>query len=393
MRRLLLAFFIFILLGILLSLVFRQHQGYVLISFNGWQIETSVLFACAAVLLGLWVLALAWRILVTLVFAPRNIRGFVGRRRQRKARRSLYTGLEHMAEARWALAEADLQALAESNEAPGLNHLFSARAAQYQQHLGDRDRYLQKAASRKSISELAVLLTQAELQIAAGQTAEAQATLARLHDLQPRHPWVLRLYAEHAMACGDYARVDQLLPELSKHAALSASRVREMSVAAYQHRLSQQRDVGGLTTTWRHMPKELRRDPEILRHYALCLKRGRADDEAANVIRNALKKQWVAPLALIFGDFKCSDRTEQLATVEEWIKIHGREPELMLIAGRLCLRNHLWGRARSYFEAAAQAERTRADALLGLGHLFEQINEADQARAAYRRGLELRASQ
>ncbi|MGN8159104.1 heme biosynthesis HemY N-terminal domain-containing protein [Salinisphaera sp. RV14] len=392
MRRLLLAFFVFVLLGILLSLLFRHHPGYVLIAFHGWQIETSLLFACAAALLGVWVLALVWRIFVTLVFAPRNIRGFFGRRRQRKARRSLYAGLEHLAEARWALAEAELQSLAESNEAPGLNHLFSARAAQQQAHLGDRDRYLHKASERKSISELAVRITQAELQIAAGQTAEAQATLTRLHELEPRHPWVLRMLAEHAMACGDYDRVYGLLPELGKYAALSTERVREMSIAAHQHRLSQQRDIGGLTAAWRHMSKDLRQAPEIVRHYAQCLKQQRADDEAANVIRNTLKKQWVAPLALIFGDLQCSDETEQLATVEEWIKIHGRKPELMLVAGRLCLRNQLWGRARSYFEAS-QAQHARADALLELGHLFEQINEVDQARSAYRRGLELRASQ
>lgn len=392
MRRLLLAFFVFLLLGILLSLVFRHHQGYVLVAFNGWQIETSLLFACAAILLGVWVLAMAWRILAGLVFAPGNIRGFFGRRRQRKARRSLYTGLEHLAEARWALAEADLQALAEANEAQGLNHLFSARAAQHQQHLGDRDRYLERAASRKSLSELAVLVTQAELQIAAGQSAEAQTTLARLHELEPRHPWVLRMAGEHAMARGDYGRLYELLGDLSKYAALSPGRVRDMSIAAYQHRLSQQRDIDGLTAAWHRIPRGLRNEPEILQRYALCLKQHHADDEAANVIRDALKKQWVASLALIFGELECSDRTEQLATVEGWIGTYGREPELMLVAGRLCLRNRLWGRARSYFEAS-QAQHSRVDALLELGHLFEQINEADQARVAYRRGLELCASQ
>lgn len=392
MRRLLLAFFVFVLLGILLSLVFRHHQGYVLVAFNGWQIETSLLFACAAVLLGVWVLAMLWRILVALVLAPGSIRGFFGRRRQRKARRSLYTGLVHLAEARWALAEADLQALVEANEARGLNHLFAARAAQHQQHLADRDRYLEKASARKSLSELAVLMTQAELQIAAGQTAEAQATLARLRELEPRHPWVLRMAAEHAMACGDQDRLYELLGDLGKYAALSSARVREMSIAAYQHRLSQQRDIGALTTTWRRMPKALRNTPELLRHYALCLKQRRADDEAANVIRDALRKQWIASLALIFGKLECSDQTEQLATVEAWIGTHGREPELMLVAGRLCLRNRLWGRARRYFEAS-QVEHVRADALLELGHLFEQIDEVDQARTAYRRGLELRAAQ
>ncbi|WP_423823011.1 heme biosynthesis HemY N-terminal domain-containing protein [Salinisphaera sp. SPP-AMP-43] len=391
MRRLLLAFFVFVLLGILLSLVFRHHQGYVLISFSGWQIETSLLFACAAVLLGIWALAMVWRLLITLVFAPSNIRGFFGRRRQRKARRSLYAGLEHMAEARWALAEEDLQALAESNEAPGLNHLFSAQAAQRQNHLADRDRYLEKAAARKTVSELAVLLTQAELQLAAGQSAEAQATLARLYELEPRHPWVLRMYAEYAMSCGDYGQIYAMLGDLHKHAALSPERIETMAIAAYQQRLSQQSEIGGLTTTWRHMPKDLRDKPEVVAHYARCLRANRADDEAANVIRNAMKKQFSPELALIFGDLRCSEHTEQLATVEEWIKAYGKEPELLMVAGRLCLRSQLWGRARSYFEAS-QKEHSRPDALLELGHLFERIDQNDEARAAYRQGLEIRAS-
>ena len=50
MRRLLLIFFVFLILGIVLALVFRDQQGYMLIAFGGWQIETSLLFAAGALL-------------------------------------------------------------------------------------------------------------------------------------------------------------------------------------------------------------------------------------------------------------------------------------------------------------------------------------------------------
>lgn len=392
MRRLLLAFFVFVLLGILVSLVFRDHPGYLLISFRGWQIETSLLFALAVVVVGLWVLVMLWRILAAIVFAPRTVRSFFGRRRRHQAHRALASGLEHMAEARWSLAESDLQANAADSDAPGLNHLLAARAAQRQHHLAARDRYLARAAASDSVSELAVLLTQAELQMAAGQRAEAGVTLARLCEIEPRHPWVLRLLAEHAMVGGDHGRIHELLPELQRHAALEPERIETMAVAAHCHALSQASNIGGLTGTWRQVPRELRRQPDLVAHYVHCLRALGAEDEAANVIRNALKKQWSGQLALLFGELECSDRKAQLVTVEEWINRYGRERELLLVAGRMCLRSRLWGRARSYFEASQADDRPRPDALLELGHLFESIEQPDEARAAYRQGLELSVS-
>lgn len=390
MRRLILAVFVFVLLGIGLSLVFQTHQGYLLLSFNGWQIETSLLFALIALLLGIWVLALAWRILVAGVTAPKSIRHFFSRRKARKARRSLYTGLERMAEGRWAVAQSELDRLAESHDAPGLNYLYAARAAQFQGNVRQRDEFLEKASKGKGASELAVLLTQAELQGMAGQQAEASATLARLYGLEPRHPLVLRLYAEHAMANGDYKQLRELLAPLQKHGGVSPERLQQMSIVAWKDQLSQQSDVGQLTATWRKVPKTLRSHSSVALHYAQCLQRIGEENEAANIVRGVLKNTWDAPLVLLFGDLKCESQTDQLSSVEGWLNQYGQKPELLLVAGRLCLRNRLWGRARSYFEAS-QNNQSRPEALLELGHLFEQINEKDEARQAYRQGLELRA--
>lgn len=392
MRRLILAVFVFVLLGIVLSLVFQSHQGYLLLSFNGWQIETSLLFAIIALLVGIWILALAWRILVTGVTAPRSIRHFFGRRKARKARRSLYTGLERMAEGRWAVAQSELDRLADSHDAPGLNYLYAARAAQFQGNIRQRDTFLEKASKNKGASELAVLLTQAELQSMADQQAEASATLSRLYELEPRHPLVLRLYAEHAMHNGDYKQLRELLGPLHKHGGVSPERLEHMSIVAWKHELSRQSDVGQLSAAWRKVPKTLRSQPAMTLHYAQCLQRVGEENEAANIIRATLKNTWDAPLVLLFGDLKCESQTDQLSSVEGWLKQYGQKPELLLVAGRLCLRNRLWGRARSYFEASQQ-NQSRPEALLELGHLFEQINEKDDARLAYRQGLELRAAQ
>jgi len=390
MRRLLLVFCTFLLLGVVVALVFRDEQGYLLVSFAGWQIETSLLFAIAALLFVLWVAITLWRLIVGGFLLPRRLRNKLANRRQRKARRSLYDGLLRLSEGRWSKAEDELKRLADNNEAPGLNYLNAARAAQHQGHVGDRDRYLEKAASKRGVSELAVLLTQAQLQIEQGQTADAMASLSRLYQTEPHHDVVLRLYAEQSHRAGDYEQLRTLTPALYKHSNMPHERIDQLAVEAWGDELTRHNtDSVALTTAWKRVPKRLRTQPDMIRRYVKALRVARADDSAADVIRGALKQEWNASLVLIFGDLKCSDRNAQLSTVDSWLKQYGEEPELLLVAGRLCLRNRLWGRARSYFEAS-QKNQSRPDALLELGRLFEEINEKDEARAAYRQGLELR---
>lgn len=391
MRRVLLAVFVFALLGILMALVFRHQQGYVLVSFAGWQLETSLLVVCIALVVALAILAVVWRLFAWLVFAPRNICKSVERRRRRKVARTFHHALGQWAEAHWTRAERELQKLLKMKGAPGLAYLFSARAAQNRSHLDARDRYLQQAAADDAISEVAVLATRAELQATAGQTKDAIDTLARLHQLEPRHPWGLALYGEQLMKGGEYDRLYKLLPEIKKHAVISTTHLDEMTLAAHSHRLASQDQLEGLTASWRKVPKMLRNKPEMVYEYASCLHRLKADDDAANVIRGALKVQWSGPLVELFGQLDCSDRTQQLATVEDWINGYGKKHELMMVAGRMCLRNKLWGRARSYFETS-QSEQPTAGGMLELAQTYEQLNEFDQARDTYREGLKLSVS-
>lgn len=390
MRRLPLIFFVFVILGIVLALVFRDQAGYVLIAFGGYQIETSLLFAGAALLIAFWLLILLWQLLVAGVLLPRNMRRGLAKRRARKARFSLYDGLMRLSEGRWPAAEKELKRLADRNEAPGLNYLYAARAAQHQGNVVDRDRYLQLASGHSGASELAVLLTQAQLQTEQGQSAEALTSLSRLYQMEPTHPEVLRLYAGQALSVGDFEQLRTLLPALYKHANIPNERVDALAIEAWHDALKHHtNDPVALTTAWKRVPKRLRNNAEMTRRYVDCLREAGAESQAADVIRDVLKREWDASLVLIFGDLKSEDRAAQLSTIEGWLKQYGEKPELLLVAGRLCLRNRLWGRARSYFEAS-QKNQSRPEALLELGRLFEEINEKEEARAAYRQGLELK---
>lgn len=389
MRRLILIFFVFIVCGVILALVFRDHSGYVLVSFAGWQLETSLLFAAAVVVVGIWLLLSLWRLIVAGALLPRSTRRWRARRRARKARRSMYAGLLKYAEGRWARAESEIQKRAEQHEEPAVNYLYAAQAAQRQGHSADRDNYLAKAAESKGASELAVLLTQAQLQIEQGQDAQAQASLARLHELSPQHPYVLELYGEQCVRSGDFAKLHELVPTLYKHSSASRQRIDTWVALAWDDTFKRAgKEIDALIAAWKKVPRQQRHMPAVLHSYLGYLHAAGGDEQAAKLIRTRLKHDWDARLVLLFGKLDTGAANAQLSSVEDWIKQYGEEPELLLVAGRLCLRSQLWGRARNYFEASLK-KQAQPQALLALGQLYEQDEQPDEARDAYRRGLEL----
>ena len=71
---------------------------------------------------------------------------------------------------------------------------------------------------------------------------------------------------------------------------------------------------------------------------------------------------------------------------------YGEKPELLTTAGRVCLRNKLWGKARSYLEAVIRVKPTPV-AYLELAKLCAETQNGDEAVKLYRQGLELASSQ
>jgi HemY protein len=109
---------------------------------------------------------------------------------------------------------------------------------------------------------------------------------------------------------------------------------------------------------------------------------------ALQLAQERLDEEWDPELALLYSEIAADDAVSQLAAVESWLKQYGEKPVLLLVAGRLCLRNRLWGRARSYLEASLKG-MPRAETWLDLGRLYEEVKDPAAAQAAYRKGLEM----
>src|SRR5699024_3609602 len=140
-------------------------------------------------------------------------------------------------------------------------------------------------------SELAVLLTKAQLQMDQGQGIDALATFARLYEIEPEHPYMLALYAEQCARMNDHATMRMLAPDLYKHASLDEERIDVWVSAAWEDKFRKAgTNVEALNEAWKNVPRQVRQRPGITVVYARCLHAAGADVQAAKIIRDVLRR-------------------------------------------------------------------------------------------------------
>ncbi|MFP4243450.1 MAG: heme biosynthesis HemY N-terminal domain-containing protein [Ectothiorhodospira sp.] len=373
------------------TLLFMEEPGYVLFAYGDMSLETSLAFYIAAMVVVLLVLYGVIRFLVGLFGLPGTMSA---RRQQKKAmvcQRGLAQGMAEMTEGRWNKAEKLLVQSARRGDSPMLNYLSAARAAQMQGAYDRRDDYLRQAAQAETGSDVAVGLTQAELQLDHGEYAQATSALRHLNDISPNHPQLLRLRARLYQETSDCGALLAILPDLRKARALDSEALDRMETEAFASRameLAETGELGKLEGIWVNLTKASRNRHELVEPYAHALIKLNEPDRAEAVLRTAIKQRWNEKLVYLYGLLSVNDANRAIGVAEGWLRDHRRDPVLLLTLGRLCKLAKAWGKARGYLESSVAA-RPSAEAYRELGELLEQLGEEKLAQDAYRKGLQV----
>jgi HemY protein len=356
-------------------------QGYVLVDVRGWTLETSV----PGLLIALIALYLLVRLIAWTIRAPRHVGQAVGELRSRRAQRHLDNAFAAIAEGQWSRGER-LLGRAARGPASLAGYLSAARAAQEQEAPERRDEWLRLAYEADPGAAPAVLLTQAELQLEHEQLEQALATLQQLETVTPGHPRGLALRARVLERLSDWAGLEALLPQLRSRKALGPEALQGLEIRVGRARLASATDPASLEAAWQALGRDLRRHPEVLEIYARAALRVGAAEQAEVVLRKALKSTWSPALVAVYGRLDTGNPSAQLATAEKWLNERPEDPELLLACGRLCLKNQLWGKARSYLETSL-AIRPSPETWQIYGELLVQLGESGAASEAFRQGL------
>ena len=378
-----------LLLAVIVAGVLHVDNGYALLAYGKTSVEMSLGTLMVLVLVTFFGLYLLTTLLVSLWNFPRRMREALVRKRELRARRATTRGLIDFAEGRWADSEKNLMRHAHDSEMPLITYIAAARAAQLQGEHERRDRYLRMAFEHVPKAQVAVLLTQAELQIAHKQLEEALATLRRLKEVDPEHAFGLKLLANLYRKLGDWEALRVLVVQLRENDALPLKEVDKLEVranVALLDKLDAKQKDSSADGLWTDLPRRLRGDPELVRAYARALVRTGAPAKAESVLRDALKAAWDEETVALYGLAVGDEPKKQLARVEDWLAEHGESAALLLTAGRLCVVGKLWGKARGYFESSIVLGG-RPEAYEELGKLLGQLEDPETAMRAYSDGL------
>ena len=389
--KLLLLLLLLGIVGLGAVLLVRDDPGLVMLRYRDYTVETTLAFALVALIVIVVAFYYCVRLLRGLWRLPRGMRRLSQDRRFGKARRQLNQGLIDLAEGRFEQAENHLVRLVDYSDSPLVHYLAAARAAQLQGKHDARDSYLKAAHEARPDAELAIGVTQAELQLAHQQTEQALATLMHLHGIAPRHDYVTMLLARAYYELKDWQALVEILPDVRRKKLIKEAKLVEMEVAGYCGILElATSSQSSFDNAWGKIPKALQADARMIHLYIdLMAEQGWQSSKAEQLVLKSLDKQWNDGLIEVYGRFQAKDANAQLARVEKWLDDFGHNENLLLALGRIAMRARLWGKAQGYLEASIGARATPA-ACLALAELFEQqLQQRDKAAEYYQQGLKL----
>ncbi len=367
--------------------LFIQDPGYVMISYGHYVIETSLWLPVVGFVLALVAILLLWEAGRRMIRTPTSMRRWLAQRGIKSARRKTILGLIELAEGRWEKAERLLIKSALHTDYPLVNYLNAARAAD---ELGDserRDRYLKEALATKiGHPELAVGLTQAQLQLSQRQWEQCHATLQRLKKIAPDNEYILKLLVPVHQKLGNWQALVELLPQIDKanlfnlehYEKLQQSIYRQWlkaTVQAIKHRSS---SIDELFTVWEKIPKNAKRPSEIQQIYVDALLELGAVEEANSFLQQSLCTHWDEALIQRYGLLAIQDIQPLIKIAEQWLKEYPGDAALLLALGRLSLRSHDIEKASAYLEASLAVRHT-SEACYELACLFAQQGKYQQA--------------
>lgn len=372
-----------------------ENPGYVLISRPPWSIEMTLTVFIPLMIAGFFLFYLLLFVIVRLWRIPRDVGRWRAKRQAQEARASLIQGLTNLAEGNWAEAETQLLAGMRHGDTPLLNYLGAAMACEGQGNSEKRDEYLALAHKNAPQYDLAIGMTQAQLQHRAHQLEQSLATLNELHAEAPKHRQVLKLLAQVHLELRDWTGLIGLIPELRQAYAMTTKEIDDLELQAHRELLKLTLPSGRpgvLEKAWNAVPKSLRRHPSLVAIYARQLIQQNEMVQAESALHTAIDDAWDPTLVELYGQAVGANPLEQLETAEGWLTTHRDDPKLLLTLARLALRSNQESKARGYYESCLTLHGP-VEAYRELGQLLEKLGDKDKALNCYRRGLEMVANE
>ena len=377
-------------LAVGLALAARYNEGYVLLVLPPWRAEVSLNLFILAAIAGFFLIYLLVRGASHVLALPRAVVEFRERRQREKSALALRDAWRLLQEGRYGHAVRCAEKAHSDQPGAGMLALAGWRAAHALRDAARSAEWAERVrAHDKAGLQAARLMTEAEFALEDRRFDDARDALQHFAALEGKHIAAMRLSLRAEQGLGNWREVARLVRQLEKHRALTAEQAAPIRSRAVREALRGLReDSAGLMRYWRELDNSDRAEPSLALETARALAASGDYREAQRVIEDALEERWDAALVLAYGERghagePAGDVLGRIAQAERWLQRMPRDGDLLLTLGRLCRQQQLWGKARSYLEAALAIAPTRA-AHVELAQLLDQLEESALAVRHYR---------
>lgn len=372
-------------LAVGLTVAARYNSGYVLVVLPEHRVELSVNFALILIFIAFLGFYIVARLVLLALDMPARAREYRRAQDESRARRTLQDALKAFFQGRHSRAARIAREAIDLGETPALALTVAARASHELRAYQARDDYLQQMERLAPQEAELRAMTRAELLLEERRYHDALQALASLPD---KHTGALRLELRAQQLAKNWDQVLALLPQLEKRKVFDQSVVDQLRHYAQAENLKRKAsDPKALRAYWERLAPTDRRDGRLAAAAAQAFLALGGCAEAHRIIEDSLEANWNAALLPLYVECLPRDTRKHLERGEAWLQKHPGEPVLLLALGLICMKQELWGKARSYLEASLAVEPTHT-AYIKLGELLEKLGKPDEASAAYRRGLD-----
>ena len=376
-------------LAVGIALFAERSTGYVVIVSAPWRIELSVNLFAFLVVAGYFAFYFLVRLLGTLVSIPRRVRAYRSERERSIHRQSLNEALLAFFQGRYASAEKSAAQALLGEETKGVAAIIAARSAHELGRFNEREQFLDHAKGTAPAVDQARLTTLADLLVSQGRYQEALAVLKDLSARDSRNLRLLRLKLQSEQALRNWDEVLDTVSALVKLGGLGPEEATAARRAAHLGNLNRKsQDGAALDAYWKTLPAEMRVDAAVAATAARYQVALGSNAAARAIVEQALEREWNPVLVALYGEAAGDDALPQIERAERWLRVHARDPALLLALGKLCMKQGLWGKAQSYIEASLALEPTH-DGHMTLAALMERLGKPQEAVQHFRRSAEL----
>lgn len=402
-----------------------NNQGTVTLFLFPHRIDVSLNFAFLLVFSGVVLVVLAQRALAAFLSLPKKAQRWRTQQKERSSHAALLESISHFTAGRFLRSrKAALQALSQETSLVALgvplDHAVSFRtqanimAAEASHALQDkvlRQAHLEQAMAHaqgsRDPSERQILLEGAHLRAARWLIDDRDATgsLVQLKALSPaagRRMVALRLQLKAARLAGQTEQALDTASLLAKHRAFSPLVAESLVTRLVLDLLRQTHDPDALQRVWKRLSSSQRLQPDAAAEAALRLVQLGGQPALA---RQWLQDLWIPMQAtpsvwsaeqlqrtvqafeVCLPEVDAVDALVWLSRVESAQQSQPRLAHLQYLAGMLCLRHRLWGKAQSQLSQAVktlQSPFLQRKAWIALAELAEQRQDTAEAAAAWK---------